>query len=324
MDRTDALALFVKAADIGSLSGAARSLGLSLPSVSRHMTALEERLGTRLLIPTTRKLALTEAGRIYYTRAKQILADLDDVEASLLADASVPTGKISVCGPTLFGRTFMLPLLARFLLDYPRISLEVKLLDRRVNIVDEGIDLAVVIGALEDSSLIVRKLGSLLWVVSGAPAYLDVRGEPRTLDDLSKHDCLVFSQRSVGSEWRLQKDGRSIDVHVPVRMRANTLDAVVAASLEGVGLVYAPAWQVFEHITAGRLRVVLRQHELPPIPINAIVSHTKLLSAKVRLLLDFFVKELARNDLLEPPSLRLKLTKGKHQMPKRSSLSKIL
>jgi DNA-binding transcriptional LysR family regulator len=124
MDRTDALALFVKAADIGSLSGAARSLGLSLPSVSRHMTALEERLGTRLLIPTTRKLALTEAGRIYYTRAKQILADLDDVEASLLADASVPTGKISVCGPTLFGRTFMLPLLARFLLDYPRISLE--------------------------------------------------------------------------------------------------------------------------------------------------------------------------------------------------------
>jgi DNA-binding transcriptional LysR family regulator len=200
----------------------------------------------------------------------------------------------------------------------------VKLLDRRVNIVDEGIDLAVVIGALEDSSLIVRKLGSLLWVVSGAPAYLDVRGEPRTLDDLSKHDCLVFSQRSVGSEWRLQKDGRSIDVHVPVRMRANTLDAVVAASLEGVGLVYAPAWQVFEHITAGRLRVVLRQHELPPIPINAIVSHTKLLSAKVRLLLDFFVKELARNDLLEPPSLRLKLTKGKHQMPKRSSLSKIL
>jgi DNA-binding transcriptional LysR family regulator len=107
-------------------------------------------------------------------------------------------------------------------------------------------------------------------------------------------------------------------------MRANTLDAVVAAALEGGGLVYAPAWQVFEHITAGRLRVVLREHELPPIPINAIVSHTKLLSAKVRLLLDFFVKELARNDLLEPPSLRLKSTKGKHQTPKRSSRSKSL
>lgn len=318
MDRTDALALFVKAADIGSLSGAARSLGLSLPSVSRHMTALEERLGTRLMIRSTRKLALTEAGRTYYTRAKQILADLDEAEASLLADTSVPAGKISVCGPTLFGRAFMLPLLAKFLRDHPRISLEVKLLDRRVNIVEEGIDLAVTIGALEDSSLIVRKLGSLLWVVSGAPAYLDVRGEPRTLDDLSKHDCLVFSQRSAGSEWRLQKDGRPIDVRVPVRMRANTLDAVVAAALEGGGLVYAPAWQVLEHITAGRLRLVLREHELPPIPINAIVSHTKLLSAKVRLLLDFFVKELAHNDLLEPPSLRLKSTKRKRRTPKRS------
>jgi DNA-binding transcriptional LysR family regulator len=215
----------------------------------------------------------------------------------------------------------MLPLLARFLVDHPRITLEVKLLDRRVNIVEEGIDLAIRIAALEDSSLIVRKLGSLLWVVSGAPGYLDLRGEPRTLDDLSNHDCLVFSQQSAGSEWRLQRDGKPIDVRVPVRMRANTF---VAAALEGAGLVYAPAWQVFEYITAGRLRVVLRQHELPPIPINAIVSHTKLLSAKVRLLLDFFVKELARNDLLEPPSLRLKPTKGKHQKPKRGSRSKVL
>src|SRR3984957_7391454 len=130
MERTDGRALFVKATDLGSLSGAARSLGLSLPSVSRHMTALEERLGTRLLIRTTRKLALTEAGRMFYARAKRILADLDEVEASLLADAAVPTGKMSVCGPTLFGRALMLPLLARFLVDHPRITLDVKLLDR--------------------------------------------------------------------------------------------------------------------------------------------------------------------------------------------------
>jgi DNA-binding transcriptional LysR family regulator len=315
MDRTDVLALFVKATELGSLSGAARSLGLSLPSVSRHMTALEERLGTRLLIRTTRKLALTDAGRVYYARAKQILTDLDEVEASLLADAAIPTGKLNVCGPTLFGRAFMLPLLARFLVDYPSISLEVKLLDRRVNIVEEGIDLAIGIGALQDSNLIVRKLGSLLWVVTAAPAYLDRRGEPKTLEDLSKHDCLVYSQRSVGSDWRLQKGGKPMDVRVPVRMRANTLEAVVAAALEGNGLVYAPAWQVFDHIAAGRLKVVLREHELPPIPINAIVSHTKLLSAKVRLLLDFFVKELARNDLLRRPSLILRSVSSRKPMP---------
>jgi DNA-binding transcriptional LysR family regulator len=323
MDRTDVLALFVKAVDVGSLSGAARSLGLSLPSVSRHMTALEERLGIRLLIRTTRKLALTEAGRVYYACAKQILTDLDEVEAGILANATGLTGKINVSGPTLFGRTFMLPLLAKFMVDHPHISLEVKLLDRRVNIVDEGIDLAIRIGALEDSNLIVRKLGSLLWVVSAAPAYLDRRGEPKTLDDLSKHDCLVYSQQSVGSDWRLQKDGKPMDVCVPVRMRANTLDAVVAAALAGGGLVYAPAWQVFEHVAGGRLRVVLREYELPPIPINAIVSHTKLLSAKVRLLLDFFVRELARNDLLKRPSSSLKSMSNKHGRQKTRSNGQI-
>jgi DNA-binding transcriptional LysR family regulator len=180
-------------------------------------------LGVRGRARCSGRKGLTEAGRKFCAWAKQILADLDEVEASLLADASVPTGKINVCGPTLFDRTFMLPLLARFLVDHPRISLDVKSLNRRVNIVDEGIDLAIRIGALEDSSPIVRKLGSLLWVVSGAPAYLDLRGEPRTLDDLSKHDCLVYLQQSVGSEWRLQKDGKPVDVRVPVRMRANTL-----------------------------------------------------------------------------------------------------
>ena len=124
MNRTDNLALFVKAVDTGSLSGAARALRLSLPSVSRHMTALEERIGTRLLIRTTRSLALTEAGRNYYEHAKQILAHLDEVEANLLADAAVPSGKVSVWGPTLFGRVFLVPLLARFLADNPRVTLE--------------------------------------------------------------------------------------------------------------------------------------------------------------------------------------------------------
>src|SRR5579864_7414727 len=135
MDRTDALALFVKAIDAGSLSGAARASGLSLPSVSRHITALEERIGTRLIIRTTRSLALTEAGRVYYEHAKQMLADLDDVEASLLADAIVPAGRVGVWAPTLFGRVFIAPLLARFLADHPRVSLDVTLLDRQFNLV---------------------------------------------------------------------------------------------------------------------------------------------------------------------------------------------
>ncbi|HEY3847197.1 MAG TPA: LysR family transcriptional regulator [Acetobacteraceae bacterium] len=290
----DVLTLFVKAADAGSLSGAARALGLSLPSVSRHMTALEERVGTRLLIRTTRSLALTEAGRIYYERAKQILADLDEVETNLLADSAVPSGKVSVWGPTLFGRVFMLPLLARFLADNPRVVLDVTLLDRPFNLVEEGIDLAVRIGPLMDSRLIVRKLGSLSWVVSAAPTYLDRCGEPMSPADLARHDCLVFSQP--GYAWRFRKDGRTAGVDVPIRMRSNTLDAVVAAAVAGAGLVYAPAWQVRDHIAGGRLKVVLRDYEVPPLPINAILSHTRLLSAKVRNLLNFLAKELASRD----------------------------
>lgn len=294
MDRMDVLTLFVKAADAGSLSGAARALGLSLPSVSRHMTTLEERVGTRLLIRTTRSLALTEAGRIYYERAKQILADLDEVETSLLADSTVPSGKVSVWGPTLFGRVFMIPLLARFLADNPRVVLDVTLLDRQFNLVEEGIDLAVRIGPLKDSRLIVRKLGNLLWVVSAAPSYLAQRGEPASPADLARHDCLVFSQS--GYEWRFRKDSRTVGLEVPARMRSNTLDAVVAAAVAGAGLVYAPAWQVRDYVAGGRLRVVLRDHEVPPLPINAIMSHSRLLSAKVRNLLHFFAKELASHD----------------------------
>jgi DNA-binding transcriptional LysR family regulator len=294
MDRADALALFVKAVEVGSLSGAAHASGLSPPSVSRHLTALEERIGTRLVVRTTRSLALTEAGRIYYEHAKQMLADLDAVEASLLANASVPMGIVSVWVPTLFGRVFVLPLLARFLADNPRVQLDVTLLDREFNLVEEGIDLAIRVGPLKDSSLIVRRLGSLLWVVSAAPAYLERHGVPTTPEDLRHHDCLVFTQPGYG--WRFRKYGRTSSVQVPARMRANALDAVVEAAVAGTGLVYAPAWQVCEHIAAGRLQVVLRDYEVPPLPINALLSHTRLLSNKVRSLLEFLASQLGSQD----------------------------
>jgi DNA-binding transcriptional LysR family regulator len=304
MDRADTLALFVKAVEVGSLSGAARASGLSLPSVSRHLTALEERIGTRLVVRTTRSLALTEAGRVYYDHAKQMLADLEAVEASLLADASVPTGTVSVWAPTLFGRVFVLPLLARFLADNPRVQLDVTLLDRDFNLVEEGIDLAIRIGPLRDSSLIVRRLGSLLWVVSAAPAYLEHRGVPTTPEHLRHHDCLVFTQP--GYEWRFRKGGRSVSLEVPVRMRANALDAVVEAAVAGAGLVYAPAWQVHDHVAAGRLEVVLRDYEVPPLPVNALLSHTRLLSNKVRTLLEFLASQLGSRDFssLSPSAAR--------------------
>jgi DNA-binding transcriptional LysR family regulator len=301
MNRVDALTLFVKVVDAGSLSGAARTLGLSLASVSRHVTEIEENAGTRLVVRTTRSLVLTDAGRLYYERAKRILVDIEELETALLADSTVPTGRLHVSGPTLFGRVFMLPLLARFLAANRKVTMDVTLVDRHVNVVEEGIDLAVRIGQLDDSSLIVRKLRSLLWVVAGAPDYLKQRGQPKTPDDLAQHDCLVFTQRLSGAEWQFFKDGQVLEQRVPVKMRSNTLDGVVAAAVNGVGLVRAPAWQVREYVAAGQLKVVLRDYEAPPFPIQAVLTHNKLLSSKVRALLDFLIEQWASKNFDEVP-----------------------
>ncbi len=303
MDRTDTMALFVAAIDTGSLSGAARKTGVSLSSVSRHLSALEERVGTKLLLRTTRALALTEAGQRYYDKSKRILTEIDEMEAELLTDAETPVGRLHVSGHTLFGRFFMLPLLAKFAVMYPKITLDVILADRQLNFIDEGIDVAVRIGPMVDSSLIIRKLGALRWIVCAAPVYLEQRGTPRSLANLSDHDCLIYTEHAISSEWQLLDGDKPTQVQVPVRMRSNTVDGVVAAAVEGAGLVYTPAWSVMRLIEAGKLKVVLSDHQLPPLPINAVFTHNRLLSRKVRALVDYLAEEFARTDFDSAPPL---------------------
>lgn len=303
MDRMDTMSLFVAAIDAGSLSGAARISGVSLSSVSRHLSALEERVGTKLLIRTTRTLALTEAGQRYYDKSKRVLTEIDEMEAGLHTDAETPVGRLHVAGPTLFGRFFMLPLLAKFAVMHPMIVMDVMLLDRQLNLIEEGIDVAVRIGPMVDSSLIIRKLGALRWIICAAPVYLEQGGTPHTLADLSGHDCLAYSQDSISSEWQLLDGDKPTQVQVPVRMRSNTLDGVVAAAVEGAGLVYAPAWSVTNFVKAGRLKVILSEHELPPHPINAVFTHNRLLSGKVRALVDYLALQFVDTDFDSPPPL---------------------
>jgi DNA-binding transcriptional LysR family regulator len=303
VDRMDTMSLFVAAIDAGSLSGAARMSGISPSSVSRHLSALEEQVGTKLLIRTTRTLALTEAGQRYYDKSKRILTEIDEMEAGLCTDAKTPVGRLHVAGPTLFGRFFMLPLLAKFAVIHPKIVMDVMLLDRQLNLIEEGIDVAVRIGPMVDSSLIIRMLGALRQIICAAPVYLEQRGTPHTLDDLSGHDCLVYSQDSISSEWPLLDGDEPTQVQVPVRMRSNTLDGVVAAAVEGAGLVYAPAWSVMNFVKAGRLKVILSEHELPPRPINAVFTHNRLLSGKVRALVDYLAGQFADADFDSPPPL---------------------
>jgi len=291
------MALFVATVDAGSLSGAARSSGLSLSTVSRHLTALEERVGTKLLVRTTRALALTEAGRNYYERARQLLTDIDDLELSLTNDAASPTGQLTISGPTLFGRVYLLAILADFMNRYPEIRLDIVLLDRAVNLVEEGIDLAVRIYDLDNSNLMVRRLGNLRWVFSAAPGYLEVHGTPQTPDDLINHDCLLYSEESKTPIWPVLVNGKAGQARISVKASSNTLDGVIAGAVAGAGITFAPAWSVADHVGHGRLKVVLEDFELPPRPINAVFTHSRLLSGKVRALLDCLVEEISRHEL---------------------------
>lgn len=297
MDRTDAMALFVATIDTGSLSGAARNAGISLSTVSRHLTALEERMGVRLVVRTTRALALTEAGRTYYEQAKRLLAEMDELETSLTTDATSPSGQLTVSAPTLFGRVYVLPILADFMVRYPKVNLDVMLLDRTVNLVEDGVDIAIRISDLEDSSLIARRLGDLRWVISAAPDYLEARGVPATPEELAEHDCLLFYQENKAPVWPILLNGKPDLIKISPTASSNTLDGVITAAIAGAGLVYAPAWSVADHVAAGRLRVVMRDCELPPRPINAVFTHNRLLSGKVRALLDCLVEQISPHEL---------------------------
>ncbi|MEP4380632.1 MAG: LysR family transcriptional regulator [Alphaproteobacteria bacterium] len=291
------MALFVATVDAGSLSGASRDIGLSLSTVSRHLTSLEERVGMKLLVRTTRALALTEAGQKYHERAKQLLSEIDDLELSLTEQTASPSGQLTISGPTLFGRVYLLPILSDFMIRYPDITLDMVLLDRAVNLVEEGIDLAVRIYDLDDSSLIVRRLGNLRWVFSAAPEYLKAMGTPEKPENLEDHDCLLFYEESRTPRWPVLVNGKPGHIKIPVKASSNTLDGVIAAAVAGAGVTFTPAWAVADHVGHGRLKVVLSEYELPPRPINAVFTHSRLLSGKVRALLDCLVEEISTHEL---------------------------
>ncbi|WP_244977784.1 LysR family transcriptional regulator [Achromobacter ruhlandii] len=299
MNRSEGMALLVAAVDQGSLSGASRVSGVSLASVSRHISALEERLGTRLLVRSTRVLRLTEAGQRYYAEAKRLLAEMDELESSMRVDAAEPSGRLRVTAPTLYGRVHLQPLLAKFLVLHPKVTLDLHLLDRPVNLLEEGIDLAVLVGEQPSSSLVARRLGSIRWVLSAAPDYLARRGTPRGLRDLAQHDGLVYSHLATDDAWTLMHEGRPTVVRVPTRMRSNTVDGVVTAAAAGAGIVHAPAWAIADHVAAGRLLVLLPESETPPRPVFALMTHQRLMAGKVRSLLDFLAQHLGAKSLNE-------------------------
>jgi DNA-binding transcriptional LysR family regulator len=287
VDKFTAMRVFVKIADAGSLSAAGRQLGLSLNSVSRQLIALEETLGTTLVERTTRHLSLTEAGRLYQERAKEILEEIAEAERSLTAQTGVASGRLTVSAPALLGRMRLSPMLPAFLAEHRQVSIDLILADRPIRLAEEGIDVALRIGPLEDSGLIARKLDDIQLVVCAAPDYLARRGEPATPDDLIAHDCLGFSDVAGVAEWSFQDGAARRAVRISTRLCAYDLDALVRAALADAGLVRVPSWQVADFLADGRLRIVLEAYQRPPTPLSVLALRNRLRLPKVRAFVDF-------------------------------------
>lgn len=292
MDQLAAMAIFVRVVDAGSLSAAARSLPSSLTSVSRQISALEQHFGTPLLLRTTRQLALTDDGRILYERAKSILGEFREVEAALSRDRDAPSGRLRVSAPTLIGRLLIAPLLAEFLRRYPELTVDLLLIDRAVDMVEEDIHLALRIGHLRDSQLVARKLADLRMIVCAAPAYLGRRGVPRVPADLCRHDCLVFSDTPGIAEWRFDGSAKTQrKIRISARLWMNSLDALVTAAKQGVGIVRVPSWQVEADLADGALQRLLRDYEPPPAPLHLLLGPSRLTSPKCRVFVDYLVEQ---------------------------------
>lgn len=289
MDRIEAMGLFVAIADAGSLAAAGRRLRLPLQTVSRKLQALEDHLGVRLLTRTTRRLALTEEGRDYLDACRRVLADIEDAERRVAGRHAEPQGQLAITAPVVFGRLHVLPVLTEFLDAYPQVEARLMLLDRVIDLVEEGIDAAVRIGPLPDSSLIATRLGGLRRVVCASPAYLKRHGTPETLADLARHDCITFAGISSPVNWKFDGIGTA---SIRSRLVVTTAEAAVDAAIAGIGVTRLLTYQVAEALDAGKLRLILTGFETPAVPVNLVSVEGRQAPARVRAFLDFAVPRL--------------------------------
>ncbi len=273
---------FVAVADAQRFAPAAQRLGISPSVVTRLVARLESQLGIRLLQRTTRSVTLTDAGSRYLERARRILLELDEAEQSASSERARPTGRLAVSAPAMFGRLHVSPLMCRYLTLNPEVVGELSLSDRMVSLVEDGIDLAVRIGRLADSSLIARKAGTTRRVVVASPGYLSQRGEPATPLDLPSHQTIRFNPLAGQADWSFSAQGRELHVSLASHYVTNSADAALWHAEHDGGLTLALSYQVADAVASGRLRIVLEDFEPPPLPIHFVYPSSRLLSAKVR------------------------------------------
>jgi DNA-binding transcriptional LysR family regulator len=291
MDKLRAMETFVRIVDGGSLTAAADVLSTSLPSVVRTLAALEADLGVRLLNRTTRRLSLTDEGREYVERCKRVLAEVDDAEAALSARRVAPKGRLRITAPVMFGRLRVAPLVTEFVLKHPALQVELTLLDRIVDLVEEGIDVGVRIARLPDSTLVAVPVGETRRVVCASPAYLKRAGTPKTPQDLVDHRCISFSGLAAGNTWNFGGNAR-VQIEVPSALVTNQVDAAIDACLRGVGPGQFLCYQVQALLDVRKLKRVLLSFEPEPVPIQLVYPQARPLSANVRAFVDWAVPRL--------------------------------
>lgn len=288
MDKLAAIEAFVAIVETGSFGRAAERLGIGTPLVSRRLGQLETALGIQLLQRTTRTSSLTGPGRDYYARATRVLADLEDAEQAIVDDSAALRGQIRVAGPLSFGLRHLIPATNDFLDENPGLSLDLDLNDREVNLVEEGFDMAVRIGRLQDSSLLARRLGTARFVTCASPAYLARYGTPTRPEELSQHIGLHYSNVGVSQAWRfLDAKGNASDGTPQIRLRVNNGDALCAAAVAGLGIIRSPTFVAADEIVAGRLQTLMPDFHNQTVGIHAVFPPGRLVPRRIRVLTDY-------------------------------------
>lgn len=285
---------FVAVSEHESFTAAAKQLGISTAQVSRQVSALEDRLSIKLLYRTTRKVSLTESGNVYYQHCRTVLDGLDEAERAISHLDEKPRGKIRITVPVTYGEEKIVPLINDFALQYPQLEVIIHLSNTTVDLVDEGYDLAIRLGHLNDSSMMAKKLASRTRYVCASPAYINSYGMPYSLSELDKHNCLIASS----DIWRFQQAGKIKAIQVSGSIRCNSGYGILDAALKGTGIIQLPDHYVQTHIDAGRLITMLDKFYEPEEGVWALYPHNRYLSPKIRLLVSYLSEHLPADNSL--------------------------
>ncbi|WP_375753835.1 LysR family transcriptional regulator [Vibrio sp. HN007] len=295
MDQLSAMRTFIRVVQSGSFSAAAREQNTSQATISKKVAALENKLGVKLITRANRDHSLTEAGSSYYEHCMSVISEIDEMDANVRSQVSSPKGILRIAAPAPLGRIVLSPLIAEFLREYPDIEIDMSLEERHIDLIAEGIDVAIRARALDDSSMIARSLFENPQILVATPEYISKAGIPGTPIDLKRHNCIVYTLKKTRSNWHFNYDGKDIAVPVSGSFRSNNGETNLELALSGLGITQLPIWMVDEYLRTGKLIQVLKEYDAGNIPINAIYPQNRYVPLKVRCFIDFIRDRLKSN-----------------------------